>query len=167
MGRHSPTALPASSMATRWRARSIWANTWEGNGRRRGGTSSGTSNRHFNPNLWTDSQCVGSTLPCNAPKLLSRLVPENGGRIARQMRRISTLLKHLMCTTVLLFGATALRADVFSFSYAGASVSASGTLTATALGLGAYTVTNITGIRNTTSFNTGATGLFYYPTSNP
>jgi len=72
-----------------------------------------------------------------------------------------------MCTTVLLFGATALRADVFSFSYAGASVSASGTLTATALGLGAYTVTNITGIRNTTSFNTGATGLFYYPTSNP
>ena len=58
------------------------------------------------------------------------------------------MLKHLLCTAVLICGAMALRADVFSFSYAGAGVSASLTLTANSIGSGAYTVTGITGTRN-------------------
>ena len=43
------------------------------------------------------------------------------------------MLKKLVYTTVLLFGATALRSDVFSFSNVGVGVSAGGTVTASAL----------------------------------
>src|ERR1700730_7384851 len=74
------------------------------------------------------------------------------------MRGIIFVIKHLLCTTVLLFGATALRADVFSFSYAGAGVSAGGTLTAKSPGLGVYTVTSISGLRNGTAISNSPLG---------
>ena len=41
------------------------------------------------------------------------------------------MIKQLVCATVLLLGATVLRADVFSFSYSGMGVSLTGTVTAT------------------------------------
>jgi hypothetical protein len=77
------------------------------------------------------------------------------------------LLKHLLCTAVLICGATALRADVFSFSYAGAGVSASLTLTANSIGSGAYTVTGITGTRNGKAITNWLGGIFYYSSGSP
>jgi hypothetical protein len=79
------------------------------------------------------------------------------------------MTKYLLCATVLLFGATALQADVFYFSYAGVGVSATGTLTASALGGGAYKVTDIGGLRNGTAITdtplTGNLGAFFYGSS--
>ncbi len=85
------------------------------------------------------------------------------------------MIQKLMCTAVLLMGATALRADVFSFSYSGVSalgnVTESATLMATATGiLGSYTVTGIlNGIRsvnggNSVNFNSSSlmAGSFTY-----
>jgi hypothetical protein len=67
------------------------------------------------------------------------------------------LVKKLLCTAVLLFGATALRADVFSFSYAGTffgnTVSATGTVIATATLPNIYTITGLSGIRNGVSIS--------------
>ena len=68
------------------------------------------------------------------------------------------MIKNLLCTAVLLFGATALRADVFSFSYAGTttllgSVSATGTVIATASLGGLYTISDIYGTRNGVSIS--------------
>jgi PEP-CTERM motif-containing protein len=73
-----------------------------------------------------------------------------------------------VCAAVLLFGATASRADQFSFSYSGAGVTASGTLTATAVGLGIYDVTDISGTRNGTAISDSlAGGVFNYGSSTP
>lgn len=57
------------------------------------------------------------------------------------------MIKQLVCATVLLLGATVLRADVFSFSYSGMGVSLTGTVTATETLPGMYTVTDIVGTR--------------------
>jgi hypothetical protein len=91
------------------------------------------------------------------------------GELPSEAGGLSTVLRHLLCTTVLLFGATALRADVFSFSYAGVGVSAFGTLTASAAGGGLYTVTDIVGYRNKVAITDsplgGNLGAFYYNSS--
>jgi hypothetical protein len=83
--------------------------------------------------------------------------------------RNKLLLKHVLCIAVLVLmcGATALRADVFSFSYAGAGVSASGTLTADNLGSGVYAVTGMTGTRNGKAITDSLGGIFYYGSGNP
>jgi hypothetical protein len=100
------------------------------------------------------------------------------GELPAGIAEDNILVKKLLCTAALLFGATALRADVFSFSYAGTTlsgspVSATGTViatavpTATAIGtvLGSlYTITNIYGTRNGVSISapTGAIGSFIF-----
>lgn len=63
----------------------------------------------------------------------------------------------------LLFGATALQADVFSFSYSGVgllggTVSGNGTVTATQALPGIYTITSISGTQNGVSFSMTGTG---------
>ncbi|MBZ5623341.1 MAG: PEP-CTERM sorting domain-containing protein [Acidobacteriia bacterium] len=98
------------------------------------------------------------------------------------------MIKQLLCATVFLLGATALRADVFSFTYTGTisllgtttTVSETGTLTANALSAltpDLYTITNISGTRTSTSgkttdawtiFDPPGAGFFIYssPSSN-
>ncbi len=76
------------------------------------------------------------------------------GKLRADRQGNNVVTKNLFCATVLVFGATALRADVFTFSYAGAGLSATGTITATKLALGVYEVTNITGTRTETGDGT-------------
>jgi Na+/H+ antiporter NhaD/arsenite permease-like protein len=64
---------------------------------------------------------------------LDWLLCETEGELPPLTPEVSSVLKKLVCTTVLLFGATALRANIFSFSYAGVGLSAAGTVTASAL----------------------------------
>jgi hypothetical protein len=72
------------------------------------------------------------------------------------------MIQNLMCTAVLLMGATALRADVFAFSYAGTflgnTASVTGTLTATSVVPGVYTVTNLSGTRDSVSISDSSAG---------
>lgn len=76
------------------------------------------------------------------------------------------MLGRFLCTAVLLFSATALRADVFSFSYSGTwfgnTVNASGTITATAVIPGIYTITSINGTQNGASMSLVGTNTFIY-----
>jgi hypothetical protein len=80
----------------------------------------------------------------------------------------STLIKHLLCTAVLLLGTTALRAELFNFSYSGgtggSAVSFTGTLSATEEGASVnYDVTDVAGTRNGTAFDdSSASGTFKY-----
>jgi hypothetical protein len=86
------------------------------------------------------------------------------------------VIKHILCTAVLVLGASVLRADSFNFLYSGTitnsttAVSASGTLTTVSLGGGIYEVTAITGKRTVGQTSAGITvsplgqnlGLLYY-----
>jgi hypothetical protein len=72
------------------------------------------------------------------------------------------LIRKVVCTACLLWGATALRADVFDFSYSGNwfgnTVNGSGTLTATQVIPGIYTITSISGTQNGIGFSMTGTG---------
>jgi len=70
------------------------------------------------------------------------------------------MIKRLVCVAALLWSATIVRADVFSYSYTGLgtgfgdplqSVTGSGEITATADGAGLYLITAISGTQNGTS----------------
>ncbi|MEI9976863.1 MAG: hypothetical protein WDO73_35335 [Ignavibacteriota bacterium] len=77
-------------------------------------------------------------------------------------------MKNLILSCVLLFGVTALRADVFSFSYTGTTllnktVTAAGSITADADGGGFYTITDLSGIQNGVTMNLFDPGInFFY-----
>lgn len=91
------------------------------------------------------------------------------GELPLNRREDNILVKKLLCTAVLLFGATALRADVFSFSYSGTtlfgSTSVTGTVIATALLPNTYTITDLYGTRKGVSVSDPGTllnGSFIY-----
>lgn len=84
----------------------------------------------------------------------------NGVRIAKEIPG-ETVIRYL-CSVMLLFGATAIRADVFDFSYSGGGVNASGMLTATALGLGSYQINTISGSRNSSAITGLVSGVSFF-----
>ena len=81
------------------------------------------------------------------------------------MRGGTSVVGRLLFTTALLWGATALRADTFSFSYSGNwfgnVANASGTITATATLPGIYTITGLTGTLNGVAVSLAGTGFTF------
>ena len=58
------------------------------------------------------------------------------------------MTRRLLCVVALLWSATMLQADVFSYSYTGGTVSGRGYITGTSNGAGSYTITDVSGYQN-------------------
>jgi hypothetical protein len=81
------------------------------------------------------------------------------------------MIKRVVCAAALLWSATIVRADVFSYSYSGLgtglgdllqSVSGNGQITATADGGGVYTITALSGTQNGKSVSLSSDKVFAF-----